>query len=71
MIMIMTRVVVVTEVVVIVVVEMKVLVVMAVVLMVVVVVEASLKKSWMSNEFHQRAKDGFRNWLIERPKPTQ
>jgi len=31
---------------------------------------ANLRRSWMKNEFHQRAKDGFRYWLIEKPKPT-
>ncbi|XP_076469266.1 uncharacterized protein LOC143299758 isoform X2 [Babylonia areolata] len=31
---------------------------------------ANLKKSWMDNQYHQRAKDNFRYWLINRPKPT-
>ncbi|KAK7483633.1 hypothetical protein BaRGS_00025066, partial [Batillaria attramentaria] len=31
---------------------------------------ANLRKSWMSNEYHTRAKEGFRYWLIERPRPT-
>lgn len=32
---------------------------------------ANLRKSWMDNEFHRRAKDNFRYWLTERPAPTQ
>ncbi|XP_070193121.1 uncharacterized protein [Littorina saxatilis] len=32
---------------------------------------ANLRKSWMNNEFHMRAKENFRYWLNERPTPTQ
>ncbi|GFR94331.1 hypothetical protein ElyMa_000916300 [Elysia marginata] len=30
----------------------------------------SMKKSWLDNCYQKRARDGFRYWLINRPKPT-
>ncbi|KAL8566238.1 hypothetical protein ACOMHN_046739 [Nucella lapillus] len=32
---------------------------------------ASIRKSWLNNEFQLRARQNFRYWLVEKPAPTQ